>query len=35
MKTVTISVFEYDELSEEAQGKVINETIQFMLETSC
>ena len=33
MKTVTIPIFEYDELSKEAQEKVINETIQFMIET--
>jgi len=33
MKTVTIPVYEYDELSEEVQTKVTTETIQSMIET--
>ena len=32
MKTVTIPIFEYDELPKETQEKIINESIEYMLE---
>ena len=34
MKTVTIPVFTFEELSKEAQMKVVNDTIDFMIETA-
>lgn len=32
MKTVEIPIYEYDELSKEAQEKVVNDTINFLIE---